>query len=168
MANNKKKRTAKKKRSTVGRPTKYNPDLNDKVTKYCMLGVTNEQLADFLDVSLASVKLWMKENPEFSAAVIAGRHEADADVAFSLNKRAKGFTYTETKKEGVADPESGKIIGHKITTVEKTVPPETGAITLWLKNRQPDKWRDKPEAGGDNEDQPIPDIIFECDSVDDG
>lgn len=34
--------------------------------------------------------------------------------------------------------------GKKIKQTMKHVPPDTGAIAIWLKNRRPDKWRDKP------------------------
>ncbi len=45
---------------------------------------------------------------------------------------------TETKTETLSD---GK---KRITTIEKEVPPDVTAQIYWLKNRQPQKWRDKP------------------------
>ena len=35
------------------------------------------------------------------------------------------------------------------TVITKHIPPDTGAAAFWLKNRRPDKWRDKPEPEGD-------------------
>ena len=35
--------------------------------------------------------------------------------------------------------------GSKTTTTEKQVAPDTAAAIFWLKNRQPDIWRDKKE-----------------------
>ena len=39
---------------------------------------------------------------------------------------------------------TGQIIYSKKT--KKTVPPDTGAAMAWLKNRRPDKWRDKQDV----------------------
>lgn len=35
-------------------------------------------------------------------------------------------------------------------------PPDTTAMIFWLKNRQPDKWRDKRDVGDDDGDAPPP------------
>ena len=32
----------------------------------------------------------------------------------------------------------------EVTTVSKEVPPDVSAASVWLKNRCPDRWRDKP------------------------
>ena len=81
----------------MARPSKYNPELNDQVMKFCKLGATNEQIADFLDVSVATVKNWLSNEPEFLTAVKAGRAYADANVAEALYQRAIGYKHKETK-----------------------------------------------------------------------
>ena len=35
--------------------------------------------------------------------------------------------------------------------LKKALGGDTGAICFWLKNRRPDKWRDRPEYSGDSE-----------------
>lgn len=56
----------------------------------------------------------------------------------ALLKRALGYTYTETKKERTAE-------GVRTTTTIKEVVPDTTAQIFWLKNRRPDRWRDKQD-----------------------
>ncbi len=56
----------------------------------------------------------------------------------ALLKRAKGYMTTETKNRNTFRWEK------RITTIEKEVPPDVTAQIYWLKNRQPQKWRDKP------------------------
>jgi hypothetical protein len=36
-------------------------------------------------------------------------------------------------------------------TVTKTLAPDTTAAIFWLKNRQPERWRDKPSDSGGSE-----------------
>jgi len=40
--------------STRGRPTLYKPENAELARKFCMLGATNEDLADLFDVDLAT------------------------------------------------------------------------------------------------------------------
>ena len=64
-------------------------------------------------------------------------------VAKSLFKRAIGTSITEEKQEDGTN-------GSKTTTTTKDVAPDTAAAIFWLKNRQPDIWRDKKEVSLDN------------------
>ena len=58
-------------------------------------------------------------------------------VENALFKRATG--YTEIVTEII---EGGKD-GRRVKTTEKHIPPDTASIIFWLKNRCPDKWRDR-------------------------
>lgn len=64
----------------------------------------------------------------------------DIEVENALLKRAKGYSYVEKR----AEMKNGRIT--KIVTVTKEVPPDVGAAAMWLKNRKPKVWRDRPEA----------------------
>lgn len=121
------------------RPTKYNADLNETVEKFCKLGATNEQIADFLGVCTASVKNWLVKEPEFLASVKRGREFADANVANALYQRAIGYSHTEEK---VFQYEGTPI---KVETI-KHYPPDTAAAFIWLRNRQPKLWKQQPEV----------------------
>lgn len=71
-----------------------------------------------------------------------GKEIVDIKVENALLKRALGYTYTETRREGTAN--SIKNGTAKITKIEKTVPPDVAAIIFWLKNRKPEEWRELP------------------------
>src|SRR5690606_25933325 len=79
-----------------------------------------------------------QEFPEFSESLKKGKDEADALVASSLFRRALGYNHPDTDIKMFR----GKIITTKVT---KYYPPDTTAAIFWLKNRQPEKWRDKQE-----------------------
>ena len=65
-------------------------------------------------------------------------------MAESLYARACGLTKRTTKKvREVIDADGNKV---KLTElIEETLPPDTTAMIYWLKNRQPELWRDRPK-----------------------
>lgn len=115
-----------------GRPTKYKPEYNDQAYKLCLLGHTDAELADFFEVSEATINNWKIDFPSFFESIKKGKEFADVDVVQSLYKRATGMTLTkQVVKEG------------GVVEVEDEIAPDTTAMIFWLKNRQPKKWRDK-------------------------
>ena len=75
-------------------------------------------------------------------------------VAEGFFKRATGYAYTETTFEKIDDKVTLELTPNEVITqdayrkkiVTKHLPPDAGAALNWLKNRQPDKWRDKQEV----------------------
>jgi len=127
---------------TAGRPTKYKPEYVAQAAKLCQLGATDAQLADFFEVSLSTISLWKVEHPEFSEAIKIPKEQANERVAQSLYRRAMGYEHDEVDIK-VVDKE---IV---ITPIRKYYPPDSTAMIFWLKNRQPDQWRDKTEVSGE-------------------
>lgn len=128
----------------MARPTKYKKEYNEQVIKLCRLGATDIELADFFNVSESTLNTWKKEYPEFLESIKKGKIESDAEIANSLYNRAKGYSHKDTDI---------RVIGGQIveTPIEKHYPPDTGAAFIWLKNRQPKKWRDKQEISVEQE-----------------
>ncbi|MCP9290010.1 DUF5343 domain-containing protein [Gracilimonas sediminicola] len=121
----------------AGRPTKYKEEYNDQAYKLTLLGATDADLADFFEVEEKTINNWKEEHKEFLQSVTRGKDIADAEVANSFYKRAKGYRYKETREE----KKDGKLV--KEVVMEKELPGDPGAQLNWLKNRQPNKWRDK-------------------------
>lgn len=121
-----------------GRPTKYLPEYAKLAAKACAAGATTAQLADFFEVSISTICLWRLVHPEFSEALRDWKAVADAQVERSLYERACGYSHDETDIRVVG----GVIVA---TPIRKVYPPDPTSMIFWLKNRQPDKWRDKPE-----------------------
>ena len=131
-------------KKTKGRPTKYKAEYVEQVYKLCLLGATDEELADFFEVDERTINRWKIDYPDFCQSIKKGKLIADGEVAQSLYKRANGYEYKEIKS---APNRDGKL-GIKEITV-KHIPPDTGAAFIWLKNRQSKKWRDKQEINID-------------------
>lgn len=122
----------------MARPTKYQKAYAEQARKLCLLGYTDEQLADFFEVAVSTISKWKVEHQEFSEAIKKGKDIADGDVVDSLYQRAMGYEHPEDDIRAV----EGKIV---ITPTTKHYPPDTTAAIFWLKNRQKAQWRDKQE-----------------------
>ena len=80
--------------TAMGRPTFFDPAKCEEAHNYCLLGATNDELADFLDVSPRTIDRWIADHADFGDAVRSGRVVADARVARGLYTRAVGYDRT--------------------------------------------------------------------------
>lgn len=121
-----------------GRKTTYKKEYAELAYNYCLLGATDEQLANFFGVGETTINKWKKAHKEFGESLKKGKAEADARVAQSLYHRALGYSHPEEK----IFQSEGEII--RAETV-KHYPPDPTSMIFWLKNRQPTLWRDKQQ-----------------------
>lgn len=122
-----------------GRPSKFNEDVEKQILHCAELGMTEEQIADIVEVSAVTLTRWKQKYDTFRMALKTAKWKADCKVVNSLYKNAQGHT-VKTKRVTV-DPD-----GKETETIEeKYIPPNSTAQIFWLKNRQPKEWRDKVE-----------------------
>ena len=121
----------------MARPTDYRQEYAEQARKLCLLGFTDKQLADFFDVNESTITRWKQKYPEFCTSIKKGKVVADAQVVDSLYNRALGMEVEEVEVRGDGDNEIRRV-------TKKHIPPDTTAQIFWLKNRQPELWRDKP------------------------
>lgn len=101
-------------------------------------GLTDEQIAEKIGCGVRTLYDWKNRFPQISQALKKGKEIVDIQVENALLKRALGYDYQEQRIE-----KSDKD-GTKIVQTIHHVPADTTAQIFWLKNRRPDKWRDKP------------------------
>ena len=133
-----KKNLAEKKKR--GRKSEYRIEYADQALKLCLLGATDKEFSEFFSVSEQTLNKWKKDYPEFLESLKKGKNIADANVASRLYNRAIGYNCKATKFA----TSNGKITDSK--EFIEHYPPDTTAAIFWLKNRQPEKWRDKKEV----------------------
>ena len=100
-------------------------------------GLTDEQIAEKMNIHPSTLYVYKKDYPEISEALKKGKEIADIEVENALFKRATGYTHKIVKPFMY----QGEII---IAEFIEEVAPDVAAAFIWLKNRMPKKWRDKP------------------------
>lgn len=128
------------KKSKAGRPSGYDPKFAVQAEKLCALGATDQDIADFFEVSSRTIYRWQNRFPEFCRALKAGKEEADDRVERSLYHKAVGYRFEAVKifmPAGAAAPVYAPYV--------EQVAPDTTAAIFWLKNRRPDRWRDRQQ-----------------------
>lgn len=96
-------------------------------------GLTDEQIAGNIGISVSTLYEWKKKFVEFSEALKRGKEVVDRQVENALLRSALGFEY----EEEVATPRG------EVVTVRKYEKPNTTAQIFWLKNRKPNEYREK-------------------------
>lgn len=121
-----------------GRPSSYKPEYAAQARKLCLLGATDGEMAEIFGVSEVTLNAWKQKYPGFLKSLTQGKAAADANVAERLYERALGYSHPDVHVSSY----EGDIT---ITRLTKHYPPDTAAASLWLRNRQPKKWREKTE-----------------------
>lgn len=125
----------------TGRPTKYTRDCNRIARNICALGGIDEDLARTFDVDVSTISNWKNNHPSFLDAVTKAKLDYDTRVERALFERATGYSHQDVDIRTVS---LGNNKGSEIvqTPITKHYPPDATSMIFWLKNRQPDKWRD--------------------------
>lgn len=144
----------------TGRKGKYEEWLTDdsllRIEGWARSGLTDEQICKNIGIHVATLCEWKNRFPQLNEALKRGKKPVDDEVENMLLKSALGFEYEETVTEIVEVPtgkidENGKPImrqNKQIRKIRKYSPPSNTAQIFWLKNRRPERWRDKQEVTG--------------------
>lgn len=120
----------------AGRPSKFDEIDLDQVKSLATRGWTDQEMADHFKVARSTWSKWKIDHPEFSDTLKNWKDEADKRVERSLYERALGFSHPEEK----IFQHNGEAL--RVSTVKQYAPDTTAAI-FWLKNRNPDEWKDR-------------------------
>lgn len=135
----------------MARPNKYETHVAprlEEVKDWVRNGATDEEVAQKLGISYSTLKQYKKEFSAFSATLKESKEIVDGKAESALLKRALGYEYDEITQERA---ENGQLIVTKV--VHKHVVPDVTAQIFWLKNRRPNKWREKPVEDTSEEDK---------------
>ena len=101
---------------------------------YAREGLIDKEIAGKIGISLDTLNNWKVKFPQVKEALKKGKQVVDFEVEKKLLTKALG---QEVITDYVIDGKGNK------KAVKKTLPSDTTAIIFWLKNRMPEKWRDK-------------------------
>lgn len=137
-----------------GRPTKLMPEMIRQAGLLCQRGLTDQEIADFFEVSVRTIARWKNDSDEFCQALKVGKDPADDRVERSLYAVANGYEHDEIDIR-VVDKRIVK------TTIRKHYPPNPVACFMWLKNRRPGQWRQTPPEGDEGDEPAKTTVVFE-------
>lgn len=114
-----------------------------------------------MGINPATFYRWQNDHGEICEALKKGKAPVDIEVENALLKRATGYTVKIKKPVKIKTKrqlkDKGTIEEEHIEFVEEEIyiAPDTTAQIYWLKNRRPDKWRDKPQTSAADTDDPL-------------
>lgn len=140
----------------MARRSKYDysdPQFLLEVEGYARDGCTNEEVARNLVINPTYFSELQVRFPEISEALKRGRKPLNILAENSLYKRVQGMKVTTIKRSWIED-ENGTVTGVRVEEITQEIPPDTGAIAFWLKQRKPGIWNKQPikvdhTTGGD-------------------
>jgi hypothetical protein len=121
----------------LGRPSTFKPEYVEQARKLCLLGHTDQEIAEFFGITRRGFDKWKVKNPSLVRTLKAAKEGADNRVERSLYNRAVGYSYDAVKiflPAGTKTPVYAPYVEH--------VPLDVTAQIFWLKNRDPAHWRD--------------------------
>lgn len=104
-----------------------------KIEGWARDGLVDEQIAYNIGITAKTLYEWKNKYSEICESLKKGKEVVDRQVENALLKRALGYSYDETTKEG----------GVITKVVTKEVVPDTTAQIFWLKNRKREQWSDR-------------------------
>lgn len=129
-----------------GRKSKYEtvvkPNL-ELIEGWLLNGITEREIARRLRIAHSTFQAYKRQFPDFSDRLKKGRELADIRVENALFRAAVGFEYEEISTEYAENKDSKS--SKKVVKTKRFVPGNVTAQIFWLKNRRPDKWRDRKE-----------------------
>lgn len=135
----------------MARPSAFKTEYIKQAYKLALLGLKDTEMATFFGVAERTFNYWKLTYPEFLQSLKKGKENADSKVAKALYNRAIGARIVTQQAIKVKNTSynNGKKVSEKekveIVELTQEMPPDTAACIFWLKNRQPEKWRDKVE-----------------------
>lgn len=122
-----------------GQPSRKDEIPREALRRLYSCGCTDEEVAGTIGVTARTLDNWKAKEPEFFRTIKDWKDRADAEVERSLYERACGYSHPEDK----VFLHNGEPV---IVPTRKYYPPDATSMIFWLKNRQPEKWRDKSDV----------------------
>lgn len=115
---------------------KYSPETTEKLVKHLKKGSTITSACQAVGIHKDTFYEWMEKKSDFSDAIKKAMAIPDRKVENSLFKMAKGFFKVKEKHYEGEDLKLVKVI-------EKKMLPNVTASIFFLKNRNPEEWKDR-------------------------
>lgn len=107
-------------------------------------GYLDKEICEYTDVNINTFYSWKQKNPDFAEALRKAKHKINDKIEAQAYKRAMGYMVTETKTiTGINEEGEEEVI--RVEKLNKHIPSDTKVLMMLLKNRMPERYRDKKE-----------------------
>lgn len=127
------------------------PDKLTMITGWAKEGLSDDQIAKNMGVARSTLFEWRKNSQLISDALKKGKEVTDYEVENSMHRSAMGYNtkvlkHYKIKKIKYIDGQRHE--EEELVPVEEEihVPANVTAQIFWLKNRQPEKWKDRVDV----------------------
>ena len=111
----------------------------ERICQWAQLGLTDEEIASNIGVTVATYRKWQKKFPDFAEVVRNATSSPELELEKSMFDLATGKSYVEEIKS-VIDPNTGKIL--RIEKTKRQLPPNPALQMFLAKSRMPQRYRD--------------------------
>lgn len=107
---------------------------------WAMDGLTDEQIAENIGINRKTLYEWKNKYDLICNALKRGKVVFDSEAEQALHKAGVGYFVEEVE---TYITETNGVQTKRIKKNKKWIPPNVTALIFWLKNREPEKWRDR-------------------------
>lgn len=136
----------KKEKKKTGRKPKYEKWLQPEnlilIEGWRRDGLSNEQIAKNMGIYVSTLYSWLEKYKELKEAYKKGDEVSTYEIENKLYKSAIGYDVEEMDIQETEYPDGTKTITKR--KHRRHVPASIAAQIFILKNRRPNKWKDKP------------------------
>lgn len=123
---------------------KFTDEFRKKAIELAKKGYLDKEICEYCDVNINTFYSWKQKRPDFAEDLRKAKHKINDKIEAQAYKRAMGYMITETKTI-IAPNEEGEEAVVRIEKTNKHIPGDTKILMMLLKNRMPERYRDKKE-----------------------
>jgi transcriptional regulator with XRE-family HTH domain len=112
-------------------------------------GLADHEIADRIGITKSTLWAWAAKYPDFSDSLKRGKADRVARVEDALEDSAVGYYRDEVTRERMFNKKTGEFEMVETKRVTKWFAPSQTAQIFYLKNQDPETWKDRPEPTQD-------------------
>lgn len=128
----------------VGRKSPYSKAMLQRAAEGAAAGETDKEICKALGIAECTFYVWKNRHPEFAEATSRAKDVANARIEAKAYELAMGSTIRKQQAYKLKDIDGNETV--EVVDLEEELPPNERMIQFWLKNRNPDRWRDKQDV----------------------